>query len=69
MTSEAFQKVNNETLQESHLKLGKSLAQRAKEKNFQIQKNKQHGIMQMKERLHGIIPANERKIKLPKTRN
>ena len=36
VTSEAFQRVTDETLQESHLKAGKSLAPRKKHKTFEL---------------------------------
>ena len=38
VTSEAFQRVIYETLQESHLKIGKSLAPRTKHKIFEFKK-------------------------------
>ena len=38
VTSEAFQRVTDETLQESHLKIGKSLAPRTKHKIFEFKK-------------------------------
>ena len=37
-TSEAFQRVTDETLQESHLKFRKSLAPRTKHKIFELKK-------------------------------
>ena len=40
VTSEAFQRVTDETLQESHLKFGKSLASRMKHKIFKLKKKK-----------------------------
>ena len=46
VTSEAFQRVTNETLQESHLKFGKSLAPRTKHKIFKFKKNEKHIIME-----------------------
>ena len=42
VTPEAFQRVKNETLQESHLKFGTT----DEGQNFQIQKNERHGIME-----------------------
>ena len=39
MTSEAFHRVKNETLQESHLKIGKILAPRTKHKIFEFNTN------------------------------
>ena len=44
--SEAFQRVTYETLQESHLKIDKSLAPRTKHKIFDLEKNEQHKIME-----------------------
>ena len=38
VTSEAFQRVTDETLQESHLKFRKSLAPRTKHKIFEFKK-------------------------------
>ena len=40
VTCEAFQKVTDETLQESHLKFDKSLAPRTKHKIFELKKLK-----------------------------
>ena len=40
VTSEAFQGVTDETLQEGHLKFGKSLAPRTKHKIFEFEKMK-----------------------------
>ena len=40
VTSEAFQRMTDETLQESHLKFGKSLAPRTKDKIFEFKKKK-----------------------------
>ena len=42
VTSEAFQKVTDETLQESHLKFGIT----DEVQNFRIQKNEKHRIME-----------------------
>ena len=40
VTSETLQRVTDETLQESHLKFGKSLAPRTKHKIFEFKKMK-----------------------------
>ena len=42
VTSEAFQRVTDETLQKSHLKFGTT----AEAQNFRIQKNEKHRIME-----------------------
>ena len=42
MTSEAFQRVTDETLQQSHLKFGTT----GEAQNFRIQKNEKHRIME-----------------------
>ena len=45
VSSEAFRRVKNETLQESHLKFGKRLAPLTKHKIFELKKI-YHGIME-----------------------
>ena len=42
MTSEAFQRVTDETLQQSHLKFGTT----GEAQNFRIKKNEKHRIME-----------------------
>ena len=46
VTSEAFERVTDETLQESHLKIGKSLAPRSKHKIFELKKKEHFRIME-----------------------
>ena len=46
MTSEAFQRVTDETLQESHFKVWQKFGTTDEAQNFRIQKNEKHRIME-----------------------
>ena len=47
-TSEAFQRVKNETLQKSHSNFGKMFGSTNEGQKLQIKKNEQQGIMETK---------------------
>ena len=69
MTSEAFQRVTDETLQESHLKFRESLAPRTKHKIFEFKKkNEQHRIMEdrksfQKQKKRNVLASKLRPVK------
>ena len=62
MTSEAFQRVTDETLQESHLKFGK-FGTTGEAQNFRIKKNEKHRIMEnrisfkKKKKKHNVLAS------------
>ena len=67
-TSEAFQRVKYETLQESHLKFGKSLAPRTKHKIFEFKKKKKKKKIQNYGRQNKLSKTKNRNVQASKLR-
>ena len=59
VTSEAFQRVTDETLQESHLKFGTT----GEAQNFQIQKDEKHRILENRRSFQNVLASKLRPVK------